>query len=179
MVVFTRRHSRHIGLFFLLVGNSRGDKYQLMATSLLREVTEPAVFVPEVAKQHDVCVRAIAFGELVSAGASFWLDEIIQKFFECFNEDLTKPALIPSTGYSNMSKHGCHAFHWVTQDWLKGAYKDLAFEQGSLEGKAKGEKKSVSKATRISLSSKTLSARFACCLLFALCPTGGCTQANT
>ncbi len=44
-----------------------------MATSLLREVTEPAVFVPEVAKQHDEFVRAIAFEVhvLVSARASF------------------------------------------------------------------------------------------------------------
>ena len=42
-----------------------------MARSLLREVAEPAVFAPEVAKQHDVFVRAIAIGELVSARASF------------------------------------------------------------------------------------------------------------
>ena len=33
--------------------------------------TKPAVFVPEVAKQHDVFVRAIANGVLVSARASF------------------------------------------------------------------------------------------------------------
>ncbi len=39
---------------------SRGNKCQLMATPLLRKVTAPAVFVPEVAKQHDVFVRAIA-----------------------------------------------------------------------------------------------------------------------
>ena len=39
---------------------SPGNKSQLMARSLLREVTEPAVFVLEVAKQHDVFVRAIA-----------------------------------------------------------------------------------------------------------------------
>ena len=32
---------------------------------------EPAVSVPEVAKQHDVFVRAIAFGVLVNARASF------------------------------------------------------------------------------------------------------------
>ncbi len=50
---------------------SRGNKCQLMATSLLREVTEPAVFVPEVAKQHVIFARAIAFGVLVSARASF------------------------------------------------------------------------------------------------------------
>ncbi len=42
-----------------------------MATSLLREVTEPAVFASAVAKQNDVFVRAIAFGVLVSAHASF------------------------------------------------------------------------------------------------------------
>ena len=44
---------------------------QLIAGSLLREVTEPAVFVPEVAKRHDVFVRAIANGVLVSSRASF------------------------------------------------------------------------------------------------------------
>ena len=32
---------------------------------------EPAVFVPEVAKQHDVFAGTIAFGVLVSARASF------------------------------------------------------------------------------------------------------------
>ena len=50
---------------------SRGNKYQLMTKSLLRDGTEPAVFVPEVAKQHDVFAGAIAFGVLVSARASF------------------------------------------------------------------------------------------------------------
>ncbi len=59
------------------------------------EMTEPAIFVPEVAKQHDVFVCAIAFGVLVSTRACFWLDEIIRKFVECFNEDLPKPALTP------------------------------------------------------------------------------------
>ena len=41
---------------------------------LLRYQTdhEPAVFVPEVAKQHDVFVPAIASKVLVSARASFW-----------------------------------------------------------------------------------------------------------
>ena len=48
-----------------------GDKGQLLARSTLREVTEPAIFVPEVAKQHDVFVRTIATGVLVSARASF------------------------------------------------------------------------------------------------------------
>ncbi len=70
-----------------------------MAASLLREVNEPDVFVPVVATQHDEFVRAIAFGELVSARARFWLDEIIWKLFECFNEDLPKLALIPPTVY--------------------------------------------------------------------------------
>ena len=51
--------------------NCRGYKCQLMARSLFREVTEPAVFVPEVAKQHDVFVRAIASGVLVSGRTSF------------------------------------------------------------------------------------------------------------
>ena len=39
--------------------------------SVLREGTEPAVFFHEVAMQHDVFSRAIAFGVLVSARASF------------------------------------------------------------------------------------------------------------
>ena len=38
---------------------SRGNKYQLMAKSRLRDGTEPAVFVPEVTKQHDVFAVAI------------------------------------------------------------------------------------------------------------------------
>ena len=42
-----------------------------MTRSLLRDVTEPAVFVPEVAKQHDVFVQAIASGVLVSTRTSF------------------------------------------------------------------------------------------------------------
>ena len=50
---------------------SWGNKYQLMAKSNLLDGTEPAVFVPEVAKQHDVFACAIAFGVLVSARASF------------------------------------------------------------------------------------------------------------
>ena len=57
-----------------------------MARSLLREVTEPAVFIPEVAKRHDVFVRATANWVLVSTRASFSLDEIIRKL-----------ALVPST----------------------------------------------------------------------------------
>ena len=51
----------------------------------------------KVAKQHDVFVRAIASGVLMCARASFWLDEIIRKLFECFNEELPKLALVPLT----------------------------------------------------------------------------------
>ena len=51
--------------------SSRGKKYQLMMKSRLRDGTELAVFPPEVAMQHDVFARAIAFGVLVSACASF------------------------------------------------------------------------------------------------------------
>ena len=68
-----------------------------MATSGLRELTEPAVFVPEVARQHDEFVRTIAFGVLVSARASLWLDEIIQELVEWFNEDLRKQELVSPT----------------------------------------------------------------------------------
>ena len=49
-------YSRNLQLYY-----SRGNKYQLMGKSRLRNGTEPAVFVPEVAKQHDVFARAIAF----------------------------------------------------------------------------------------------------------------------
>ena len=52
---------------------------------------------PEVAKQHDVFAGAIAFGVLVSARASFWLDKKIRKLFECFHEDLPKPTHVPPT----------------------------------------------------------------------------------
>ena len=41
----------------------------LMANSRLQDGAEPAVFVPEVAKQHDVFAGVIAFGVLVSARA--------------------------------------------------------------------------------------------------------------
>ena len=47
------------------------NKCQLMTKSRLRDGTEPAVFIPEVAKQHDVSSGAIAFLVLVSARASF------------------------------------------------------------------------------------------------------------
>ena len=52
---------------------SRGNKYQLMMKSRLQGGTEHAVFVPEVAKQHDIHVFAgtIAYRVLVSARASF------------------------------------------------------------------------------------------------------------
>ena len=42
-----------------------------MMKSRLRDRTDPEVFVPEVAKQHDVFAGAIAVGVLVSARASF------------------------------------------------------------------------------------------------------------
>ena len=68
-----------------------------MTKSLLREGTDSAVFLPEVAKQHDVFADAIAFRVLVSACASFRLDNNIRKLFECFNEDLPKLALVSTT----------------------------------------------------------------------------------
>ena len=66
-----------------------------MARSLLRKVPEPAVFVPEVAKQHDVFVRAIASGGFRSTVVL--VDEIVRKLFECFNEDLPMLARVPPT----------------------------------------------------------------------------------
>ncbi len=59
-----------------------------MATSFLRELTEPAGFVPEVAKQHGVFLCATAL-------------EVLQQFgnssIECFNKDLPKPPLVLPT----------------------------------------------------------------------------------
>ena len=68
-----------------------GNKYHLTT------ITEPAVFVPEVARQPDEFVRAIAFAVLVSARACFWLDEITRKLVEWLNEDFSNPELAPTT----------------------------------------------------------------------------------
>ena len=87
----------HILVCLTLKGTQSGNKCQLMARSLLREVTEPAVFVSEVAKQHDVFVRAIASRVFVSARTSFCLDATTRKLFECFNDDLPKLTQVPPT----------------------------------------------------------------------------------
>ena len=81
--------------------NSWGNMCQLMTWSLLQEVTEPTFFFLEVAKQHDVFVHAIASRVLVSNHASFWLDEIIGKLFECFNKDFLKLALASSPNWKH------------------------------------------------------------------------------
>ena len=47
------------------------NRYQTMAKSCLRNGTEPAVFVPKVAKQQDIFAGVIDFGALMSARASF------------------------------------------------------------------------------------------------------------
>ena len=99
---------------------SRGNKYQLMTKSRPRDGTEPAVFVREVAKQHDVFAGAITSGVLVSARASFWLDKKIRKLFKYFNEDLPKPALVPTTGWR--SEHSwvlALCFYWTKNDLSK------------------------------------------------------------
>ena len=71
--------------------------YQLMAKSHLRDRTEPAVFVPEVAMKHDVSSLRYAgvtiLGVLMTACAVSWFDNNNQKLFECFKEDLPKTAL--------------------------------------------------------------------------------------
>ena len=72
-----------------------------MAKSRLRDGTEPAVFVPEVAKQHDVLAGVIAFGVLeivlVIAGASFRLDKKIRKLYPTvfISARATKDTLAP------------------------------------------------------------------------------------
>ena len=48
-----------------------GEQVPVDDESRLRDGTEPAVFVPKVAKQHDVFAGVIAFGVLVSARARF------------------------------------------------------------------------------------------------------------
>ena len=62
---------------------------------LPRELTEPAIFVTDVAKQHDEVVRGIDFGVLVSTRASFWLDEITRKPAERFNGNLPQSEPVP------------------------------------------------------------------------------------
>ena len=50
--------------------------------------------VPEVAKQHEEFVRAIAFGVLASDRARFWLEENTRKLVGRFYEDFPKPGLV-------------------------------------------------------------------------------------
>ena len=57
-------------LFFKVCITVGGEMYQLMTKSHLRDGTEPAVFFPEVAMQHDVFSRAVAFGVLMIAHTS-------------------------------------------------------------------------------------------------------------
>ena len=55
-------------------------------------------FVLEVAKQHDIFSGTIAFGELVSARASFRLHKKIQKLsVECLHDDLPKAEFVRPT----------------------------------------------------------------------------------
>ena len=77
-----------------------------MATSAFQDRTEPAVFVPEVAKQRHEFVGAIAFGVFVSTRASFWLDKIIRKLVKFFNEDLPKPKLVVRTELAHYEEKG-------------------------------------------------------------------------
>ena len=74
---------------------SWANKCKLMVTSRSRELTEPAIFVLAVAKKHCQFILPIAVGVLVSARASFWLDEISRKLVERFNEVFPKPELVP------------------------------------------------------------------------------------
>ena len=61
-----------------------------MTKSRLLDGTEQAVFVHEVAKQHDVFADAIAFEVLVSARAGSWLDKMIRKLFEVLQRRFAK-----------------------------------------------------------------------------------------
>ena len=56
---------------------SRGNNYQLMTKSSVRDGTESAVFDPKVAMQHDVFSSAITFGVFVSVRAVSWLGNLI------------------------------------------------------------------------------------------------------
>ena len=54
------------------------------------------MLVPEVAEQIDEFLRAIAFGALVSARASFWLDEILGNLSGASTKISPKQNLFPS-----------------------------------------------------------------------------------
>ena len=73
-----------------------------MTKSRLRDRNEPVVFVPEVAKTHDVFASAIAFG-VPALAASDWIKKI-RKLFECFHKDLPKPTLVPPTELEKLQK---------------------------------------------------------------------------
>ena len=55
--------------------HSRGKKYQLMKKSHPHDGTEQTIFVPEVAKQHDVFASAITFGFSAASRAIVFLDK--------------------------------------------------------------------------------------------------------
>ena len=95
---------------------SRGNKYQLMVKSRLRDGPEPAVFVPEVAKQHDVYflrkTSAIAFGVFVSVRAN--TSETLRVLQRRFDKNCTcspdclsqkQKLKVPLTFFSSESEH--------------------------------------------------------------------------
>ena len=106
-------------LFVLRNGQYWGGNHK----SRLRYRTEPAVFFPNVAMQHALFASAIAFGVLLSARASFWLDNNDRKLFECFNEDLPKSDLILPNAFSSLVN--VQTSHLLCTDWNwnnKGCY---------------------------------------------------------
>ena len=92
--------SRHFSSQELIDSVGGISTTELMAKSRLPDETEPAVFLPEVAKQHDIFAGAIAFGVLVNARVSIWLDKKIVKLLEFFKKIFQNRYLFPRLGYS-------------------------------------------------------------------------------
>ena len=61
-------------LTYYILGLKVTEPAVLVDGDIAKQHFDSMVFVHEVAKQHDVFVGAIAYGVLVSARASFWLD---------------------------------------------------------------------------------------------------------
>ena len=102
--MYSSRHSHFLALHCvsLLRIISREISARQTRSTPARAVVrnKAAVFVPEVAKQHDVFAGAIAFGVFVSARASFWLDKKISEILRLLpvnflHENLPKPAFVP------------------------------------------------------------------------------------
>ena len=64
-----------------------------MVKSLLRDGTEPTVFIPEVA----ISKTTYPYCAILVLTPSFWLDNKNRKLLYCLSEDLPKMALVSPT----------------------------------------------------------------------------------